>query len=111
MKLIQILCKGTCEALKAGRRSAALAAPGAALAAKASRGNTREDGPNAKPLQQWESKDWTSRTAVQLAQEKPKSLQALKNKKFVLYAQFVIPTLLPKYQFILSLSLFFFFFF
>lgn len=52
MKLIQILCKGTCEALKAGRRSAALAAPGAALAAKASRGNTREDGPNAKPLQQ-----------------------------------------------------------
>lgn len=80
MKLIQILCKGTCGALIASRRSAALAAPGAAPAAKASRGNTCEDGPNAKPLQQWESKDWTSRTAVQLAQEKPKSLQAFKNK-------------------------------
>lgn len=36
--------KGTCQALIAGRRSAAHAAPGAAPA------TTREDGPNAKPL-------------------------------------------------------------
>lgn len=70
MKLIQILCKRTCEALIAGRRSAAPAAPGAAPATKASRGNTREDGPTAHPLRLWESGDWTSRVAVQSAQEK-----------------------------------------
>lgn len=54
MKLIQILCKRTCGALIAGRRSAAPAAPGAAPATKASRGNTREDGPSAHPLRLWE---------------------------------------------------------
>lgn len=52
MKLMQIDVKEHGKLLVASRRSAARAAAGAAPAATAIGGNTREDGPHAKPLQQ-----------------------------------------------------------